>query len=365
MNTENEIKQVETELQELLHRVLQAPLEPITRSVEYLGKRLNGLDELTEKVEELRDEDLAVLLKTEEWQKSNNSLTSLIKEIHSDVRDNILTHLGLILKTEEWKKNNDSLTSLIEEIPSDVQEKIKILLVKELGQLQKVQQSALEKTHTHLVTHVDAVQNRIDENSTELMTTLDLSNTKLSTLLMEQHAQIFQLQHQNAALTAQFEEKFAQSLTHFGLLLKTEEWEKSNNSLTSLIEEIPSDVQDKIKPLLARELDEFQRVQQSELEKTKTYLMQCVDAAQNQINDNTNELVTKLAVSNEKLRSILMVQHEKILQLQQQNTTWTTQFEEKFSKSITPLKHWLITTTTLAGVAVIGIGMLTARQFLG
>lgn len=180
MNTQRTIEQQEAELKELLQRVMQAPLEPITNSVQKLDKHLGVLEDLEEQIKDVRDIDLAALRQT----------------------------------ADESYKCTRSINSLIENIPAEVTNKIQPLLGQELGKLHKVHQSSLEDVQVHLKEHLDAAQHRVFENE-----------IKLQKLLEAQQEQILWLLRQNEIVTIQFQNELIQ--VHAGIKL----WLIANVSL--------------------------------------------------------------------------------------------------------------------------------------
>lgn len=166
----------------------------------------------------------------------------------------------------------------------------------------ELQKSTLAKTQTHLVTHIDTVQAQANENTVQLINGLQNS-------LNSQHDKLVQLQHQNL-----------------------------------------------------EELNSLQKSQQSTLEQTQAHLIKHIDTVQARANESTVQLISALAVSNNKLENMLKMQYEQILQLQQKNAALTVQFEKKLPQSFLSMKQWIITTASLAGIGAIEVGVAISRH---
>lgn len=235
MNTQRTIEQQEAELKELLQRVMQAPLEPISNSVQKLEKHLGVLDDLEEQIKDLRDVDLASLtLTTNESYKYSRSIKSLAEEIPAHVENKIKTlltqelaelqkvqlstlemvkiHLveqievlrnvdlaALKQAADESYKWTHSFNSIVESIPAEVKNQLQSFLVQELDVLKKGQQSALEMVKTDLKENINATQHRANENE-----------IKLRTLIETQKEQILLLLIQNEKGAAQFKNELTQ-----------------------------------------------------------------------------------------------------------------------------------------------------------
>lgn len=266
MNTQRTIEQQETELKELLQRVMQAPLEPISNSVQKLDKHLGVLKDLEEQIKDLRDVDLA----------------------------------ALTLTTNESYKCTRSIKSLAEEIPTHVENNIKILLTQELGELQKVQLSTLERVKIHL------------EEQTEVLRNIDLAALKQT----------------------------------------TDESYKCTRSINSIVENIPAEVMNKLQSFLAQELGGLQKVHQSALEIVKTDLKEHINATQHRANEN--EI---------KLRTLIETQKEQILLLLIQNGKGAIQFKSELAQIHAGIKRWLIANVLFAGAGLIGMATLVTRLY--
>ena len=176
MTTEHNIAKQEAELKELLNRVMDAPLQPLKKSVEDISKHFDILEKIEDQIKELRENDLIPLQKLERLEKLGKEIKSLIED--------------------------------------DFSANIK----KELNALQTSQQSALEKIEENLVKHIDTVQAQVNGNTVNLINALITSNEKMQIMLKTQYEQISQLQQKNAALTIQYDKKLSHSF------LSTKKW---------------------------------------------------------------------------------------------------------------------------------------------
>lgn len=176
MTIEHNIAKQETELKELLNSVMNAPLQPLKKSIEDISKNFDILEKIEDQIKELRENDLIPLQKLERLEKLGKEIKSLIED--------------------------------------DFSANIK----KELNALQTSQQSALEKIEENLVKHIDTVQAQVNGNTVNLINSLITSNEKMQIMLKTQYEQISQLQQKNAALTIQYDKKLSHSF------LSTKKW---------------------------------------------------------------------------------------------------------------------------------------------
>ena len=238
MTTEHNIAKQEAELKELLNRVMDAPLQPLKKSVEDISKHFDILEKIEDQIKELRENDLIPLQKLERLEKLGKEIKSLIED---DFSANIKKELNALQTSQQsaLEKIEENLVKHIDTVQAQVNGNTVHLTnelqnslnfqhgeliqlqnqnLGELNALQTSQQSALEKTEENLVKHIDTVQAQVNGNTVNLINALITSNEKMQIMLKTQYEQISQLQQKNAALTIQYDKKLSHSF------LSTKKW---------------------------------------------------------------------------------------------------------------------------------------------
>lgn len=142
MNVQQNIDRQEREFKELLQRIMQAPLSPITESVKEMDKRLDQFEQM---FQDMRDIELS----------------------------------ALSMGAEEARKQIRSLKTITEETPHEVRNAIEPLLAQlqaqlEQGTLQGIQQlvkelaDQVERTARHADTKTSAINSDILQSKTEI-----------------------------------------------------------------------------------------------------------------------------------------------------------------------------------------------------
>lgn len=137
MKTEQQIKQLETELQELLQRVMKTPLSPITDTIKGIQ---NHLEEVETLVQEIRNEDL----------------------------------IGLSLSAQDAEKQIRLIKSSIENTPQEVKKTVHPLLQQEIKLFEQAQHTKISQLQIKLTTSAeenslhlqDALGEKIKQQST-------------------------------------------------------------------------------------------------------------------------------------------------------------------------------------------------------
>lgn len=98
MTTEHNIVKQETELRELLNRVMDAPLQPLKKSVEDISKHFDILEKIEDQIKELRENDLIPLQKLEALEKLGKKIKSLIED---DFSEEVKTRFTSLEKSQQ------------------------------------------------------------------------------------------------------------------------------------------------------------------------------------------------------------------------------------------------------------------------
>lgn len=155
-NTQNEIDRQEQELKELLQRVMQSPLEPLSQSVAGLDERIEQVEEL---VQDLRDVELAALsLGADDSRKQMRALRSLAEETPREVHSTLRPLLEKCLVELEQQRQR-TLT----ELQQDLQKVLLQGLTQQSGALANAVGALLQASSDAIVPKVQALSERVNE----------------------------------------------------------------------------------------------------------------------------------------------------------------------------------------------------------
>ncbi len=313
MKSEQQIEQLEKELQELLQRVMQAPLSPLKNTVQDLQKHLDEVEDL---VKEIRDVDLSTL--------STGS--------------------------QNTEKQIKFLKSSIESTPKDVQRTLQPLLQQELKSLENSHHANIDQLQSHLKASAA-------ENDRHLLSTLTI---QLQTQAEHEQKAIAQL----LTHTERIEKQSASALQQTTQNL-TEKISTVSTSVMELQTALAAQSQQASSSLeqtaqtLASQISE----QTTSISKLQATLDKQAEQAASSLEQTTRDLAVKISTLAElatQQQTALTAQSEQISQLQQQQSEAQLKLADQF---LEPMRRWLIAAASLAGAGVIGTVALAVRQF--
>ena len=311
MESKQQIEQIETELQELLNRVMEAPLSSITEKLQNFQNHLRDVEKL---IEEVRDVDLDGLQSAE--------------------------------AAEEQIK---SLKKSIEKTPQAVHP----LLRQEIMQLEHTQHANIEQLQTQLKTNAEEKERHLLETlSAKMKQQSEQSQQALARLL----AQTELVEQQSAAAL----EKTSQDLTAKIAAIST--------SVTKLQEALAAQARQSSSALEQATQDLTAQIfaQATSISRLQTVLNEQARQSASLLERTTQDLATRISSLAEmatEQRNTLAAQSEQIGQLQRQQAESPAQLSEQVAQALRPVRQWLIAAVSVASAGLIGIAVLAARQF--
>lgn len=316
MKAEQQIKQIETELQELLKRIMQTPLNPITEKMQKLQSHLEEVEDL---VKEIRDVDLG----------------------------------GLSLSAQDAEKQIRSLKSIAENTPRDVQKTVQPLLQQEIKQLEHAQHANIEQLQIQLKTSSEEKERHLLETlSTQMKQQSEQSQQSLARLL----AHTERAEHQSAAALEQTSQDLTAKIMSITTMVTelqatlAAQARQSSSALEQATQNLTAQISAQATSIskLQTMLDEQARQSASSLERTTQ--------------DLTKRISTLAEIAAEQ-RTTLAAQSGQVGQLQLQQAESTSKLAEQVAHALRPVRQWLIAAVSVASAGLIGTVVLAARQF--
>lgn len=315
MKSEQQIKQLETELQELLQRVMQAPLGPITQKMQSFQGQLEEVEDL---VKEIRDVDL-----------------------------------GLSLSAQDTEKQIKALKFSVENAPRDVQKTVHPLLQQEIKQLEHAQHANIEQLQTELKTNAEEKARHLRETlSAQMKQQSEQNEHSLAQLLTHtkrtEQQSIAALEQTSQDLTAKIAAVSTSVAELQGAL--SAQARKSSSALEQTAQALTAQASAQVTSIskLQAVLDEQARQFAASLERTAHDLAARISALA--------EIATEQ-------RSALASQSEQMDQVQRQQAESPVKLAEQVTHALRPVRQWLIAVVTVASAGLIGTALLAARQF--
>lgn len=318
MKSEQQIKQIEMEmeLQELLKRVMEAPLNPITDRMQSFQNHLEKLEGL---VNDIREVDLG----------------------------------GLTVSAEETKKKISSLQSSLENAPREIKKTVHPLLLQEIKQLEHAQHANIEQLQAQLKISAEEKELRLRET--------------LGAQMKQQSEQSEQSLAQLLACTERTEKKSVAAL------------EQTNQDLTKKIAAVSTSVAELQEALAMQARQSSSALEQTaqamitqasaqatSISKLQVVLDEQARQSASSLEQTAQDLAARISALAEiatEQRSALAAQSEQMSQIQRQQDESPVKLAEQMAHAIRPVRQWLIAAVSVASVGLIGTAVLAARQF--